>query len=310
VPNEPHQPIEEKVKLSIIIPVYQVEHTLRRCLDSVVRQGFRDWQLILVDDASTDGSLDICREYAQKDHRIQIAQHRQNQGLSASRNTGLQKAKGDYVTFIDSDDEIAKDTLQQLMEVLAIHPDYDLLEYPVYERYGNLKAQRLLQFPRREYTQMADYWLQGRAYEHAYAWNKVYRRELFRGLTYPEGRKFEDVFLLPQLLRRCRMVATTDVGLYYYYDNPHGITRTADGRALGQLLEAHSKVLPKTHDADYYAHVVNIALDVYEKTGRVPRLIDLPYSNTTKLKLKHLLGFRRLCQVNKVLHKFYRRSSR
>lgn len=298
------------MKLSIIIPVYQVEHTLRRCLDSVVRQSFRDWQLILVDDASTDSSLSICKEYALRDHRIQIQKHDKNKGLSASRNTGLQKARGEYVTFIDSDDEIADQTLQQLMEILAVHPDYDILEYPVYERYGNLKSQRLLQFQRREYSSMSDYWLKGKAYQHAYAWNKIYRRELFRGITYPEGRKFEDVYLLPQLLRRCRLVATTDVGLYYYHDNPNGITRMADGRALGQLLEAHQRVLPKVNDAEYYAHVVNIALDVYEHTGKVPKLPELPYTSTPKLKLKHLIGFHRLCQVNKVLHKFYRRNNR
>lgn len=298
------------MKLTIILPVYQSQDTLRRCLDSVISQSFRDWQLIVVNDASTDDGLNICQEYAHKDHRIQIVNHKNNRGLSAARNTGLQKARGEYVTFIDSDDALQEDTLRQVMEVIAVHPDYDILEYPVYEHYGNINRQRLLQFPRREYTDMREYWLQGKAYEHAYAWNKIYRRELFHGLTYPEGRVFEDIYLLPKLLRRCHLVATTDVGLYYYYDNPHGITRTADGRSLSYLLEAHMQVLPRVNDADYYSHVVNIALDVYENTGKVPHLLDLPYRSTTKLKLKHLIGFHRLCQMNKAFHKIYRRNNR
>ena len=283
---------------------------MRRCLDSIVQQSFRDWQLILVDDASTDGSADICAKYVQEDHRIQMIKHKENRGLSAARNSGLQKVRGEYVTFVDSDDALMKDTLQQVMEILAFHPDYDMIEYPVYEHYGNLKTQHLLQFQRQEYTNMADYWLKGKAYQHAYAWNKIYRRELFHGITYPEGNKFEDVFTLPKILQRCRIVATTDVGLYYYYDNPKGITQTADGKALTNLLDAHRQVLPRVNDSEYYAHVVNIALDVYEHTGRVPELPELPYRDTTKLKLKHLLGFRRLCQMNKVLHKFYKRSDR
>ncbi|MGI6232827.1 MAG: glycosyltransferase family 2 protein [Prevotella sp.] len=295
------------MRLSIIIPVYQAERTLRRCLDSVLNQSFRDIQVIVVDDASTDESHDICEDYRRMDRRVQLVTHKENQGLSEARNSGLQKARGEYVTFVDSDDELEDNTLSTLFEVLNQHPDYDLLEYPVMEHYGNLRLQHLRLFPKREYTRMEDYWLNGEGFLHAYAWNKIYRRELFRGLSYPSGRKFEDVFILPAILNRCHLWATTDVGLYRYYDNPEGICHNADGKALTQLLDAHLRILPKVCNANYYAHVLNIALDVYEKTGVVTDLPEKHYNNTMKLRLKNLIGLKRLCQLNKTAHKFYHR---
>ena len=110
------------MKLSIIIPAYNVEQTLERCVESVLRQKFRDYQLILVDDGSTDGSGRICDELAKRDHRIQTI-HQPNKGLSAARNAGIKRAKGEYITFIDSDDYIASDTLKTLIDLLAIHHD-------------------------------------------------------------------------------------------------------------------------------------------------------------------------------------------
>ncbi|MDT3388278.1 MAG: glycosyltransferase, partial [Bacteroidota bacterium] len=202
------------MKLSIIIPVYQVAGTLSRCLDSLSDQSFRDWQAILVDDASSDGSANICDEYVKHDHRFQVVHLRRNSGLSAARNVGLEKARGQYITFVDSDDYIADDSLKTLFEILATHPDYDLLEYPVYERYGSSKI-HLLQFQRREYSDPLAYWLEGKAYLHAYSWNKIYRKEVFDKVKFPERRNFEDIYTLPSILRNCHMMATTDVGLYY-----------------------------------------------------------------------------------------------
>lgn len=296
------------MRLSIIIPVYQVKHGLARCLDSVLQQSFRDFQVILVDDASTDGSAQLCEDYKQKDRRVQVVTHKQNLGLSEARNSGLKKAKGDYVTFIDSDDAIEKGTLAALMEILTIHPDYDLLEYPIYERYGNIVRQHILRFPRKEYTNMDQYWLEGQAYKHSYVTNKIFRRDLFRGLTFPAHRLFEDVFVLPQVLQRCKVVATTDVGLYYYYFNPKSITETADGIALRDLLQAHLRMLPQVHNANYYADVVNIAIDVYNGTGEMPHLPTLPYQHTAKLKIKKYLGMKGLCRIVKMLHPFKYRS--
>ena len=116
------------MKLSVIIPVYNVADTLDRCLRSISEQSFRDMQIILVNDASTDGSDEICERWRNDDHRIQVISHKENLGLSEARNSGISKAKGEYITFVDSDDEVERSTYKKLFEILNVHPDYDILE--------------------------------------------------------------------------------------------------------------------------------------------------------------------------------------
>ena len=165
------------MRLSIIIPVYNNEKTLERCVTSIISQSFRDYQMILVDDASTDKSPSMCDDFVKADHRIQVVHKKENAGLSEARNTGIRKARGEYITFIDSDDYIQADTLAQLMEILSIHHEYDILEYPVWEHYGNPKKQRRLFLKKNVYINMDEYWFKGKAYMHSYAWNKIYKRE-------------------------------------------------------------------------------------------------------------------------------------
>ncbi len=296
------------MKLSIIIPVYNAKPTIARCIESLLRQSFRDYQLILVDDASTDGSKEICDDYVAKDHRIQIVKLQKNGGVSAARNAGLKKARGEYLTFVDADDVIARGTLKKVMNILAVRHDYDILEYPVWTKYGSPK-QRMMRFSDKEYYDMAQYWLESRAYEHTFAYNKIYKRALFEDITYPEGQIFEDAQVYPQLLERCNIVATTSEGMYYYCYNEHGLTENARGEQLRHLLATHLQMINKgICDEEYYKHVLNIQLDVCEQTGDRPTLPIKPYSSTLKLKLLHILGLRLLCKTNKLLHIFYRRS--
>lgn len=99
-------------KVSIIVPVYKAEKYLNRCIDSILAQTFTDWELLLIDDGSTDRSGDICDEYAKKDTRIRVF-HKENGGVSSARNLGLDSAQGEWVTFIDADDYILPDFLVQ-----------------------------------------------------------------------------------------------------------------------------------------------------------------------------------------------------
>lgn len=303
-----------RMKLSIVIPVYRVERTLNRCVESVISQSFRDIQVILVDDGSPDRCPQMCDEWAERDPRIQVI-HKQNGGLSDARNEGIYQATGEYITFVDSDDDLTDDTLAHLMYLLDRHPEYDILEYPIYEHKGHLTKRHFLGFSLSEYKDMRTYWYKTKAYCHTYACNKIFRRQLFDKVKFPYGRKFEDVFTLPLLLEHCHVVATTPYGLYNYRYNDEGITVCADGKALSDLLDAHLSILSHGGqllpiDNEYYAHILNIALDVYEATGSVPSLPmpRQPLVDTTtagknfKIQLLGTIGLKNLCRLNKALH--------
>lgn len=301
------------MKLSIVIPVYQVADSLSRCVESVRNQSFGDYELILVDDGSTDGSAGLCDSLSQADSRIRVI-HQSNRGLSAARNAGLDIATGDYITFVDSDDFIGENTLSILMTRLEAHPDYDILEYPVFWHYG-APEQRLLKFGIHAYGDKRSYWIDGKGYQHAYMWNKIFVGRLFDEVRFPEGRLFEDAYTLPLLLRRAHLVATTEEGVYYYTKNPDGITNNP-GRGLSSLLETHLRELQElgmTEElSEYYVHVLNIQLDVYKATREEPLLpvphitssairnLRLPFKSRVKLRLLKLLGMKNLCRITRL----------
>ena len=130
------------MKLSVIIPVYRADATLKRCVESVLSQGCESMEVILVDDGSPDDCPRQCDDWAQRDARIRTI-HKANGGLSDARNAGLEIATGDYLTFVDADDYLAPNTYQQLMKQLCESPETDLLEYPAYIRYGASDQHRL-----------------------------------------------------------------------------------------------------------------------------------------------------------------------
>ena len=342
-------------KLSIIIPVYQVEDTLERCVESVLKQEFDDYELLLVDDGSTDRSGQLCGKLAERDGRIKVF-HKPNGGLSDARNYALDRCKGLYITFIDSDDTIADNTLQPLMDLLlsttnvdnsvdnhmenyvdkcvnnCVERYVDILEYSVLEHFGHPSKEHTMLLEDHIYDSPTDYILQGRAYRHSYAWNKIYRREVFESsgdgekpLRFEKGRNFEDMFNLANMTNRIKRIQTTHLGMYIYHWNKNGITATANGNTLADLLDAHlrmlnilkTKVTQKDWEengdkyqvlmAEYYAHVLNIQLDVFELTGRKPLLPVMNYKATMKEKLLQAIGMNALCRVNKLLHRFYRR---
>ncbi|MBR1548241.1 MAG: glycosyltransferase family 2 protein [Prevotella sp.] len=302
------------MRLSVIIPVYNVAGTLDRCLESIVGCQLQDMEILLVDDGSTDGSGRMCDEWQRRDPRIS-AVHKANGGLSDARNCGIDQSRGDYITFADSDDYLEAGTLEALVSTLDSHPDYDILEYPARLHEGALAAESLLTFADEVFTDAGDYWLKTKAYTHTYAWNKMYRRSLFGTVRFPVGCVFEDAYTLPPLLREARKVATCSTGLYHYMENQHGITATADGRALSMLLDAHLHSGMPLSD-DYQLHLVNIQLDVCNATSAPPLLPRRPIGirslhgkNKIKAIAYNILGIETLCRISKLLH-LIRRPSR
>lgn len=306
------------MKLSIVIPAYRTEDTLNRCVKSVLRQDTPpDMEVILVDDGSPDRCPALCDEWVAKDPRIRVI-HKENGGLSDARNAGIDMATGDYITFVDSDDYICRQTYGPLMQRLEKDPGIDILEYPVYVHHGS-PYQYMLNFkPEATYHDMEAYWLEGQAYHHTYACNKIFRKSLFDEVHFPVGKVFEDAHTLPLLLRKARTVQTVNQGIYYYCSNSNGITETADGNALRMLLQPHAEIIKNMQRRDqafetYYLHVLNIQMDVYELTGDEPVLPNLSvkaasFKGVQKIKATalNILGINRLCKLNKLVHKLWR----
>lgn len=295
------------MKLSIIIPVYNTEQTLGRCINSVLQSSLNNFEIILINDGSTDNSANICESYKNNyPQQIQVI-HQKNQGLSAARNAGLDISKGQYVTFIDSDDYISKDLYCHLLEQLNVNHNIDLLEYSLVKESQN-NTEILFNFKDSIYRNHRSYWIKTHAYTHAFAWNKIYKRELFKDLRYPIGKKFEDVWLLPRIIQKCQTIATTSCGYYHYDYNPHGITATADGMALQDLLNAHLKVFEQYQNADYYLSLLNIQIDVF---NRLKTPILLPYKRywtNFKLILVSCLGVKTTCRIMNQLYKWRQRN--
>lgn len=257
------------MKLSVVIPVYKVQYTLVECVESVLRQNIPSMEIILVDDGSPDECPMICDRLASENECITVI-HKKNGGLSSARNAGIEIAKGEYITFVDSDDFLKDGTYQEILAILEEHKEYDILEFPLF-KYYNSRRQFILTFDNKTYDNAADYWLKGHAYGHSYAWNKFYKRHLFDEVRYPEGLVFEDVYTLPLLLNKAKCVATCDRGLYYYRANKNGITGQAGGKEWKMLLDANIHAFDNIkftqHDEDflrYYMHLVNIQIQVYE----------------------------------------------
>ena len=284
--------------LSVVIPVYNVVGTLRRCVDSVVAQDVDDMEIIIVDDGSTDGSAVICDEY--KSPRILVV-HQPNRGLSEARNAGIRLAQGEFITFVDSDDYLEPGTYTALLNRMK-NDDADIIEYSLVRDGGRVPASRVV-FPDHTYTSMVDYWLDGQAYAHTYACNKMYKRQLFNHVSFPKGKKFEDVPTLWNLLKDARKVTTTSLGLYHYTVNPMGISCRAGGAEYRDLLDAHLAILSsKRLNArkglgEYYRHVLDIQLQTYIYTGDVAdiKLPTMRFAGSLKLLLLNVLGMRGLC---------------
>ncbi|MBQ6067380.1 MAG: glycosyltransferase family 2 protein [Clostridia bacterium] len=198
--------------ISVIVPVYQVEPYLARCVDSILGQTLPDFELWLVDDGSPDGCPALCDAYAARDGRVQVI-HKENGGLSSARNAALDKFNGRYVCFADSDDYLAPDALETMYAALTeTGADVAVGNMEAFDETG---AVREFYHPAEERTVLeGDEMLS--TLNQPCAPNRLYRAEIYRELRFPEERLYEDVFVYHKVLAQCRrMVLTGKTGYYY-----------------------------------------------------------------------------------------------
>ena len=214
--------------ISIIVPIYNMEHLMRRCIDSLLAQTFTDYELLLIDDGSKDGSWRVCQEYARKDPRVSIY-HKENGGLSDARNYGLSKATGKYTIFADPDDWVSPEGLDRLyataereqadMTMCDLYREDEYSRHYVCQRPQSLQAEDVLK------ELFAN--IQG------FTVNKLIRRDVYTrfGISYPKGiYGCEDQYTMAAILLHDIKIAYEPVAFYHYMYNSASLTRHYDER--------------------------------------------------------------------------------
>jgi glycosyltransferase involved in cell wall biosynthesis len=203
--------------VSVIIPVYNVEKYLRRCIESVLAQSYTNFEIILIDDGSTDSSGQICDEYAMINNRIKVY-HKGNAGVSSARNLGLRYAEGKWIVFVDSDDYVKKDYILHLIQDSS--DDIDLvISYAIIDRYGIVEVEQY-SLANIDDCNFDILFLQYKIYWHTSPWGKLFRKDIIDilGLTFCEGMHIsEDLVFLYTYLTKCHQIKITGKSDYYYF---------------------------------------------------------------------------------------------
>lgn len=234
--------------ITVIIPVYNVEKYLTKCVDSVLNQTCRDLEVILVDDGSPDDCPALCDAYGKKDPRVRVI-HRDNGGLSAARNTGLSAARGSFIGFVDSDDWVAPDMYERLLAALLEHDaDIAVCNFSsVDERKGTARTAGASQKTVLEHGDATRFLLEDDVLQN-YVWNKLYDARLWTDVRFPAGQTFEDInttYKVFEKARRC--VLLPDVG-YYYLVRRTGIVQSRSIRNKIDCVRANLERLAALSD--------------------------------------------------------------
>lgn len=224
-------------KISLIVPVYNVEKELAKCLETIINQTYKNIEIILVNDGSTDNSLTICEHYSKTDKRIQLITQK-NQGLSAARNTGLKFANGKFIMFIDSDDYVSKTFCEKAIKLIKKYNsdiaffDYNLVKDKKVKHItqhfnnGRISKDEALQIS------LSD----------SHAWNKIYKASLFKNITYPVGYFYEDTLTTYRLIARGKDFSYRKFATYNYVIRQGSITASGTNK----------KLVTDSFIADYY----------------------------------------------------------
>ena len=219
--------------LSIIVPVYNVEKYIRDCLDSILAQSFQEFEVILIDDGSSDQSGAICDLYAEKDERIHVV-HKENGGLSSARNTGLDLAKGLYVGFVDSDDWISATMYEHLLQAVRTE-DADIAACRWVEEEHIQKFKSVHTYTWNSKEVLRHFFLRQITES---VCDKVFAVEMWRNVRFPEGEINEDTITLFSLLLKCRRAVFVDTEEYYYRAREGSITKSGYSRKF-RIVESH-----------------------------------------------------------------------
>lgn len=240
--------------ISVIVPIYNVEKYIGKCLTSIQNQTYTNIEIICVDDGSPDRSMEICEAVAAKDSRIQIIKKDKNSGQSVTRNIGMKAARGEYISFVDSDDWIAPNHIEILYELIEKN-DADIAQGSFLKTAIEMDVRTEPDSPHvicmsgknaLEKMFLAD--IVQPDVEFTIVCNKLFRRSLIRGIRFPEGKIYEDQFFAAVSFYHCKKVIATDRKTYYYRKNKAGTTWQDYKVKLQDEVEMHEGLIKYFED--------------------------------------------------------------
>ena len=267
-------------KVSVIVPIYNVEKYLEKCLDSLVNQTLEDIEIILVNDGSTDNSGQIAKEYASKYKEKIVYLEKQNGGLSDARNYGLEYAKGDYISFVDSDDYISKNLYSELARYME--EDYDMVKFGILT--VNLKNNKITQNETKQFESKTG----EEAFDILYktdkmtevAWGYLYKASFWKenNFKFTKDMYHEDFGLIPLVILKAKKVASTNILGYYYVQSDKSITRNSDEK----------KKLKMSYDLLKFYDQMLLEIEKYEIGKKAIENIKIYYTNCILLEIKNI----------------------
>ena len=269
--------------LSIIIQVYNAENFIKRCLDSIIKCNNKKLEIIIVDDCSVDNSYEICKSYENKYDFIKLYKNKKNSGVSFSRNYGIEQARGDYITFVDSDDEISEDYIKSVFEILNSKKDIDYIIFG----YKNVFVNKEIEVSYKngfivDYnTFINDYLYNFFDNSLIYSvWNKIYKRNLIlnNNIKFKKNYKFnEDIIFCMEYLEFAKTIANINKPLYNYYcDISTSLSKTFD---------------VKSFDSLYYLYKIFLKIDNNKKYNNI--FILKLFENISKLSKSKNIKFKK-----------------
>ncbi len=212
--------------ISIIVPIYNVEIYLEKCLNSIINQTYKNIEILLINDGSSDNSLRICKKYQKKDKRIVLI-NKKNGGLSSARNAGIDKASGNYLLFIDSDDYIEIDMIEKLYNnIKSNNADISICNFFITKKNKDRKNKSCKNFTVRD-EKKYNYLYNSYSLQTILSWNKLYKKCLFKNIRYPEGLLHEDQYVIDEILNRAKIINyMTSEFLYHYVQREKSIMNT------------------------------------------------------------------------------------
>ena len=256
----------DKGKVSIIIPVYNVEDYLYDCLDSAVNQTYKNIEIILIDDGSTDKSSEICKQYKMKYQTIKYI-YQENQGLSSARNTGINACTGEYIFCLDSDDFIARNLIEIMVNEIRDTIDIVSVGFQSISEGRKYRDDKVIK-AKFHTTTSKDFYLQTIS---NHACGKLYKASLFYGVRFPVGQNYEDVATTHKLYNKSNKISYADEGLYYYRVRKGAITQTLTEKNITDYIKSYKSVksfYPDPHDKEIDYYLMTILYGIY---GRIFR---------------------------------------